>query len=342
MRVAIARGGGQCKQRRRRRDEACRQRQLRAQPMHFVEIMLESDGGLRANRVRQRIRPHVRVAVAIASDPRAHAHERRHPIAREAEARGHLALEARIQPRQLGEQRIAVVREPVVDLVLHRETGKAQHRRLPQLEHRRRQAGREFGALGGREWRPVAPREQARDLALRIENALALNFGRVRGQNGAHARIVEPAREHRGVYAGGRDAAERVGDVAAARRRSRHRVRAPAAVAMHVLGDVRQMREIAERPDHLQRLADRQRVQQRGKRVAQPVGLGAARAAKADRRLADRHDRVESTRPERRAQHVAEHAAKEPRVLPERQILVDDVGSVHRGFNLRMRRCWRC
>ena len=109
----------------------------------------------------------------------------------------------------------------------------------------------------------VAPLQQPDDLALAIENALALDLGRMRGEHRAHLRVGEP----RAISAAAPtpcvgEAIERVGEAAALRRRAGERVRAPAAVLVHVLGEVREMREVAERAHDVQRLADRQLVQQ--------------------------------------------------------------------------------
>ena len=51
------------------------------------------------------------------------------------------------------------------------------------------------------------------------------------------------------------DAIERVGDAPPLRRRAGERVRAPAPVLVDVLGDVREVREVAERANDMQRLA---------------------------------------------------------------------------------------
>ncbi len=77
VRIAVVRGLGQREQLRRRMHEARGQRQLAAQPMHFVQIMVEGNAGLRADRVVERVGDDERIAVAVAADPRAHAQERR-------------------------------------------------------------------------------------------------------------------------------------------------------------------------------------------------------------------------------------------------------------------------
>ena len=106
------------------------------------------------------------------------------------------------------------------------------------------------------------------------------------------------------------------------------RVNAAAAVVMPVFRDVREMREIAERAHDLERLRDRQRIQQTGERAPMGIRVGAGRAPEADCRLPYGLDPLEARDAELRAQHVAQHAAEQPRVFLDRQILVDGVRSV--------------
>ena len=121
--------------------------------------------------------------------------------------------------------------------------------------------------------------QQARDLALAVEDALALHFGRVRGQHRAtpaRRRTTPPIAAPSMPCA--RDALERVGELPALRRRAGERVRAAAAVLVHVLGDVGEVREVAERADDVERLRDRQVVEQRdSSRGPRPRRRGSAR-----------------------------------------------------------------
>ncbi len=172
--------------------------------------------------------------------------------------------ERQIELRHLGEKRVPVVGEAVLDLVLDPELREPDHRRLPQRQHLPVESRFELGGLVGGELHAVAPLQQARDLALAVEDALALHFGRMRGQHRAHQRIGEPGRHRRPVDAVRGDAIERIGDAAALRRRARERVRPAAPVLVDVLGDVGELREVAERADDVERRRDRQVVQQRG------------------------------------------------------------------------------
>ena len=329
VRILVVRVPRELEQRGRRLHQSRRQRQLAAEPVHLIEVMLERDGRLRADRVRQRFRRHERIAVAVAADPRAGTQERLQPGHVEVEIVRKPRRHVRVELRNLVEKRVAVVREAVVDLVLHLELREPDHRGLPQLEHLAVERGVELGDLGGRQLDAVAPDEQPRDLALGVEDALALDLGRMRGQHRRDQRLVEPARDRRTVDAGRGEALERVRDAAALRRRAGERVRAAAAVLVHVLGDVGEMREVAERAHDMEHLGDRQRIQHRRQLVAHGVRAGVVGAPEADRRLPDRLDPREARLSRLRAQHVAEHAAEQARVFLEREILVDR--AVHRA-----------
>jgi hypothetical protein len=79
----------------------------------------------------------------------------------------------------------------------------------------------------------------------------------VRGQHGAYKRIGEPRRDPLPVDAVVRDALQRIGKASPLRRRASQSVRPAAAVLVDVLGDVDEMREVAERADDVERLRDR-------------------------------------------------------------------------------------
>ncbi len=152
----------------------------------------------------------------------------------------------------------------------------------------------------------------------------------MRGQHRAHQRAGEPV-EHRGaIDARSRETLQGVAQIALARRRAGQRMRPPPAILVHVLGNVGEMRKITERANDIEHALDRQRVQHRSQRMARGIGLGAARAAEGDGRLADRLDSRVAFGAGLRAQHVAEHASQQPRVFLERQVLVVVGRRVHR------------
>ena len=311
-----------------RPDQPGGQRKFAAQRVHLAEIVREGNRRLRADRVVEHRRGDEGIAVAVAADPRTHAEERRQPPRRvEREGGAQLRVEGCIQPGHLGQEGVAVVRQAVVDLVLHLQARQADHRRLPQLQDAALQPGLDRGSLVGGRRHPVAPIEQPRDRPLGVEDALALHLGRVRGQHRRDDGRIEPARDGGAVDAFGTDARQRVGQAAPLRRRTGQRVRAAPAVLVDILGEVGEVREIAERADDVERLPDRQRIEQRLELGPHGVRVAAPGPAKPHRGAANCLDAVEAVLPRLFAQHVAEHATEQPGVVLERLVLVG--GGVH-------------
>ena len=329
MRIGVAGRGRQCQQVRGRLHEALRQRQLGAQAVDRVEVVIERHGGLRPDRVFERARHDERVAVAVAADPRSHPQERRH-----ADARAEPPLErdgqTLVDPRHLREERVAVVREAVVDLVGDLQLGQPQHRRLPQRQHLPVEARFPLGDFVGRQQRAIAPHQQARDLALAIEDALALDFGRVRRQHRRHQRLGEPVGERGGPDAGLREMRERRVDAAPLRWRAGQRVDAAAPVLVHVFREVREVRKIGKRAHDVERVGDRQVIEQRRQFGAHVARIGRFGAAKADRGLADRLDARIGILAGVAAQHVAQQPAEQAGVFLERLVAVERIVE-HRG-----------
>src|SRR5450631_2406512 len=91
---------------------------------------------------------------------------------------------------------------------------------------------------------------------------------------------------------------------------------------MHVLGDVDQLRKIRKSAHHLERLPDRQHVEQRLELALDGGRIGGASAPEANGSLPNRLDAPVSRFAGLREQHVAEQTTEQARVLLERQILV--------------------
>src|SRR4030081_140227 len=96
-----------------------------------------------------------------------------------------------------------------------------------------------------------------------------------------------------------------------------------AAILMHILGNVGEMREITEGADDVQHVADRQGIEQCGQFVAGAGGFVSRGTAEKDRRPPDRLDTGEPVLAGLRPQNVAEDAAQETGVVLERSVLVD-------------------
>ncbi len=142
----------------------------------------------------------------------------------------------------------------------------------------------------------------------------------MRRQHRAHARTVEPGKNAFPVG----NLFQSKSDTSLPAGRAGLGVRMAPAVLLGVLRDVEQMREIAERAHHVQRLLDRQRLEQR-------LELGLHRgmlagAAKAHRGLADALHGLEGRLARLSADHVAEDAPEQAPVLA--QALLGLVGAV--------------
>ncbi len=183
--------------------------------------MSEDKSRLLRGRGLERLRADVRIAVAVAADPGAHGEKRRQPgraLEREAHAQGF--FQVRVQARDPRNESEAEIGERIGDLVRHRELREAQHRRQPQPQHLRVQGALASGRVG--------QRDQARDLALALEDALALHLGGMRGQHRAHAGAREPLEQRRARRL--RRALQRIREASRPPRRAALRVRAaPAA-----------------------------------------------------------------------------------------------------------------
>ena len=323
MRIGVLSCVRQRQQLRGRRHQLRGQRQLAAETVNFVEVVREDDASLRSNRMLQRLGDHVGIAVAIAADPGAETQERRQvQLVARAEALSQISFQRGIELGHLGQKCVAVIGEPIVDFVEDAQLGQSQHRRLPQSQHFAIEPDLQRIRLVGRQNDAVAPLQQPRDLALAIENAFPLHLGGMRGQHRAHQRIVEPARKRAATDPRLRQPIERVQETSDLRCGARQRMDAAAAVLMHVLGDVHQMREIRKRPHDIEGLGDRELVEQRIQLAFDDGSLLRARAPKTNGGLPDRFDAREALLAGLRAQYVAQYAAEEARVFLEGKVFI--------------------
>ena len=331
VRRLVRRRGGQFLHCIARARQQVRHRELGAELVHLLQIMFEDHRGLARDRFFQRRGGHVRVAVAVAANPAAHLEERRQTGVKTVldECR----FDIRIQGGDFFEEGRAVVRQRVLDFIGHRQARVAQHPRLPQRGDAGAQHGFVVRALAVGELL-VTFGKQAGDVVLGVENALALHFGRVRGEHRHDQRVVEELlQDRRGGGVGFHQPFERIGDRAGLRGRTGQRVDAVTAVAMTVFGDVRQMRKIAERPHDAHGLLGAQRAQLLVERLR---GAAVVFAAKPHGVLADRLDHVEDLVAFLLAHHVAEQPSQIADVLEERLVFV--LARAAAGF-LRGRRC---
>jgi hypothetical protein len=250
-------------------------------------------------------------AVTFAADPVAHAEERRHGLARQR------LLDRAVHLRDLAQEGRVVVRDRVLDLVGHRQLGVAQHARLPQL----RDAGAHQrgvlveGALGDQ---VAALGQQFGDGALGVEDALALHLGRVGREHRRDEGLVQHGGDVAGAVVGRVQALERHRQRSVLQVAFALVVRAPAHV-LAILGDVGQVREIAEGADHAHRLVGGQVLQQP---VQHPPGAGVLVDAVGHRQLAHALDQLEGGQPFLFPDDLAEQASEQADVLDQRAFLV--------------------
>ncbi|EXI64203.1 MAG: hypothetical protein AW07_04787 [Candidatus Accumulibacter sp. SK-11] len=143
----------------------------------------------------------------------------------------------------------------------------------------------------------------------------------MRGEYRHDRRLVEEAAQACRVDSGHRGALQRMRQTALVRRRSGDQMGARAADVMLVLGDVRQVREIAERANDRLRLLARQAVEDCRQVLA---GASVIVAMEADGADTDPLDQLEDRLALLRAQGVAEDTAEQPDVVAQRQVLVVD------------------
>ena len=130
--------------------------------------------------------------------------------------------------------------------------------------------------------------------------------------------FVEKSLEFRRADTGVLGAVYRMRDGSRARRCPGEGMRARSANVMLVLGDVGEMREVAERPYDLYRLTGRQSVQDSLQRVPRRLVIV---AMEADRRLPNAFDGIEDRFSLLFSDSVAKNTAEQPDVVPQRPVL---------------------
>ena len=189
-----------------------------------------------------------------------------------------------------------------------------------------------LGLLFGRELGAVALVEQARDLPLAVEDALPLHFGRVRGQHRAHLGAGKEIAQLRRVDAGAQRALQGQGQAAFARRGAGAGISARATDVVLVLGDVGQVREIAEGAHHHVGVLARQ-LAQHGIHFLARGGVVVAMQAQGE--AADLFDAVEEFDSLLLAHGVAEQAAEQADVVLQGLVLAGfGCGLVHVHFRV--------
>ena len=266
--------------------------------MQLGQVVAQRHFALALQRVAQGVGGDVGVAVAVATNPVAHAQKAVQLMA------GQGFFQLGIELGNLAQKGGLVIGQRVLDLVSHGQLGVAQHARLPELGD----AGADevlVVALLALGVQVVALAHQLGDGALGIEDALALHLGRVGRQHRrdeavlqglghfgrAHASVVQPL--HAVGQRAGLKAAGALMDLAAT-----HMVA--------VFGDVGEVREVAEGADHADRLLAREALEQL---VEDLAGLRVALEAEGHGQLAHPFDQLIGVAALLLANHLAEDAA---------------------------------
>ena len=315
------------------------QRQFSAQVVHLGQVMAQRHVRLSAQCVLQRLRSDVGVAVAVAANPLAHAQKAVHGVLAQ------FGFQVRIDLRDLAQESRFVIRQRVLDLIGHGELAVAQQARLPQLRH----AGTQQGFVGGQFARGervlgavvklrahldvIAHGQQLGDVALGVQNALALNFGGVGGEHGCHVAAGQRLRNRLGRNAG--PAQARQGHFNAAFLRiARTFMHGAAADVVAVFRQVGQVTEIGEGADHAHRLVAREGLEQLLERA---VGVLIGIAAESHRQLAHLLDQFVGLHPLLLTDHVAQNTPQQADIVNQGLVLV---GSFHaRGSPEMGKRC---
>ncbi len=266
-------------------------------------------------RIGDRLRAGVRVAVHVAADPRAEPEWGRGARNR--------VLQLANEPRQRLPQAPLDEPEAVANLVDDARPARAHLVRLPEHRHLLADAIADATLRGGRQLRIVQPAQRRCEPLMRLEDRAARRLGRVRGQ---HRPYLEPCgRLEQFLVAdtGVAQARDRVGE-----RLSRDPplvlVLPPPPQPVVLLGDVGELEEERERPQHRRLLLELEPTDRR-------LELGAIAGLAGDARqtadlLLQRQQLVAFLLDE----HLPEHVAEQADVGAELR-----VGSAHRRVTLR-------
>ena len=119
--------------------------QLAAQPMQLGQVVAQRHFALTLNRVLQGVGVHIRVAVAVAAHPLAHAEKRRNGLAAQ------VGFQVGIQLGNFRQKCGLVIAHGIFNFVGHGELGETKQTGLPELQHARSHLGfnQRHGAGGG-------------------------------------------------------------------------------------------------------------------------------------------------------------------------------------------------
>ena len=302
---------------RRNVDQQGREREFAAQVMDLGEVVAQRDFGLTPQCVLQGLRAHVGVAVAVAAYPLAHAQEAGNGVLPQ------LAFQISVELGDLAQKGRFVVAQRVFHFVCDCEFGGAQQARLPQLHHARTQQCFVGGQIArrhrvlarrrqqGAQFDVVACCQRLCDVALGVQNALALHFRGMRREHGRHIGIGQRLRNGFGCDAGPTQARQRHFDTAFLRVAGAL-VHGAAADMVAVFRQIGEVAEVGEGADHAHGLVAAQTLEQLLQAL---VGLVVRVATKRHRELANLLHQFKRGGAFLFADHVAQNAAQQPDVF---------------------------
>ena len=214
---------GQCHQFVADFDQPRRHRQLFLQRGDFAEVVCER--GVRRPRSGQPddVGGDVRVAVAVAADPRPGPQDRLLEQVRVRPAGLQRGAYFGVHLRDDLEEGGRVIAQTGFDLVLNLQPGQPDQRGLPQSQNVAAQFGLDVAAIGGVRVAVQAQPHQLGDAVLGVEDRAATGFGGMRGDHRRHQRTGQRLGHGRGVEIGRVELEVGGGQAAVLRRLTRSR-----------------------------------------------------------------------------------------------------------------------
>ena len=199
----------------------------------------------------------VRVTVAVSSDPRPRPKYRPRQQVVLRPSRSQRRADIGIEGGHDIEQRGLEVSETHFDLVLDAQSRQPNQGGFPQRQHLPANLhvdrGQFLGGSGGfalrGSRRDLAPTHQCGDLRLDVEHRSTTRFGGVRGDDRCHQRVGQRGGHLLSRRSGGVDLRPRCVQAAVLRRVSVVQMNGTSTLAVEILGQVREQREVAERAD---------------------------------------------------------------------------------------------
>ena len=288
-------------------------RELVRERAAFLEVGRDDALVLAMKRLANRLRVNLRVAVHVAADPAAETEHQRHAVelGRHSEDRLHPEPDLLVERGHDAIDDFREIEQHVLALVADGQPLARMRFRLPARGDLHADALPD-GALLERRQRRIEPLDhQVGDLLLLAEHRPARGLGRMRREHGIDRDARQQFEHFRGVEARRLQAVHAVADAAGLRPVAVGKVLAPAAHAVHALGQVHDLEPGAECADQVARLG---RLAARGSRDEVHRAAGIA-AAPRDCRDAIAFDALEQLIAALVAQHVADQPAEGVHVL---------------------------